>query len=75
MASLFKVLLASLLGGAGLVAVFALGLVGVSAYVGAIDGGASPGRRQPAGLAVAVACFAVVVAGVGYGIYVMLASK
>jgi hypothetical protein len=74
--SLVKVLVASLLGGAGLVAIFALGLAGVSAYVGNTEGGAAvaPGRK-PAGLMVALTSFAVVIAGVAYGISVLLNSK
>lgn len=74
--SLTKVLVASLLAGAGLVAVFALGIVGVSTYLGQqpigtqADGAAS--KRRPLGLVLAVICFAVVVAGVAYGLYVML---
>lgn len=71
-ASLGKVLVASLLAGGGLVAVFALGLVGVSAYVGETAGGPGGTVRKPLGLLVAVVCFAVVVLGVAYGLYVML---
>jgi len=68
--------MASVLAGAGLVAVFALGIVGLSAYQGQ-PGNAEPGSGQVAtrrqlGLLVALTCFAVVVAGVAYGLYVML---
>lgn len=74
--SLIKVLMASVLAGAGLVAVFALGIVGLSAYEGQL-GNAEPGSGQVAtrrqlGLLVALTCFAVVIAGVAYGLYVML---
>lgn len=74
--SLIKVLMASVLAGAGLVAVFALGIVGLSAYQGQ-PGNAEPGSgqvatRRPLGLLVALTCFAVVIAGVAYGLYVML---
>ncbi len=74
--SLIKVLMASVLAGAGLVAVFALGIVGLSAYQGQ-PGNAEPGSGQVAtrrqlGLLVALTCFAVVIAGVAYGLYVML---
>lgn len=79
-ASLFKVLIASLLGGAGLVTIFALGLTGVSAYLGGTDGGSVGGGavtagRKSVGLAVAAICFAVVVAGVAFGIWVLLRSS
>ncbi len=78
--SLFKVLVASILAGAGLVAVFAIGITGLSAYAGgapaagSAGSGAAPatGRRQPLGLVVAIVSFAVVLAGVAYGLYVML---
>ncbi|MEZ0076883.1 hypothetical protein [Planotetraspora sp. GP83] len=68
--SLWKVLVAGLLGGAGLAAVYALGLAGLSAYT-AED--TNSGAR-PAGLAVAVGCLLIVLAGAGLGIYVMLAK-
>ncbi|MEU4408804.1 hypothetical protein AB0F88_30170 [Streptosporangium sp. NPDC023963] len=59
--ALWRVLLASLLAGAGLVAVFSLALVGLSS-------GRAAGRAG-AGL-----CFLVVAAGVVLGLYVMLAE-
>ncbi|MGS2646223.1 hypothetical protein [Streptosporangium sp. LJ11] len=58
--ALWRVLLASLLAGAGLVAVFSLALVGLSS-------GRTAGRVG-AGL-----CFLVVAAGIALGLYVMLA--
>jgi hypothetical protein len=69
LSALGQVLLASLLIGAGLVAVFSVGLVGLSAYEGAA------GRRRtaaPLGLAVAGVCFAVVLGGVGLGLWSIL---
>lgn len=59
--ALWKVLLASLLAGAGLVVVFSLALVGLSS-------GRAAGRAG-AGL-----CFLVVAAGVVLGLYVMIAK-
>ncbi|MGC5015862.1 hypothetical protein ACLQ2R_34300 [Streptosporangium sp. DT93] len=59
--ALWKVLLASLLAGAGLVAVFSLALVGLS-------------TGRPAGRAGAGLCLLVVAAGVALGLYVMLAG-
>ncbi|MFF3438309.1 hypothetical protein [Streptosporangium sp. NPDC002721] len=59
--ALWKVLLASLLAGAGLVAVFSLALVGLSS--GRLAG------RAGAGL-----CFLVVAAGIVLGLHTMLAA-
>jgi hypothetical protein len=67
--ALLQVLIASVLGGAGLVAVFAVGLVGTS-FAGP-TGETSPGRRA-AGLSLAAVSFIVVGAGVVLGIYAML---
>lgn len=66
---LWKVLVAGLLGGAGLVAVYALGIAALAA--GREDGGRTPAARA-AGTSVAVACFALVLAGAVLGLYVML---
>lgn len=76
--ALLQVLISSLVGGAGLVAVFALGLVGWSAFrLGATaEGGTASARAgSVAGLVLACGCFAVVLTGVGLGLYVMLAAK
>lgn len=76
--SLTKVLIASLLAGAGLVAIFALGIAGVSAFVGQPAGppaSSEPGPVAPRrllGLILAIICFTAVLAGVVYGLYVML---
>jgi hypothetical protein len=59
--ALWKVLVAALLAGAGLVALFSMGLVGLSS-------GRAAGRAG-AGL-----CFLVVAAGIVLGLYVMLAK-
>jgi hypothetical protein len=67
--ALLQVLVASILGGAGLVAVFAVGLLGTS-FAGA-PGETTTGRRV-AGLSLAAISFLVVAAGVVTGIYAML---
>ena len=64
-ATLGQVLLASMIGGIGLVAMFGLGLRGLSA---AADGGRS------SGYVVAGGSFAVVVVGIALGLYAMLAA-
>lgn len=71
LAALGKVLLASLLAGVGLVAVFGVGLVGLSEHQGRMQDGRHSGGRggSPAWLAVAGLCFLVVLAGVALGIY------
>jgi hypothetical protein len=66
--ALLQVLVASILGGAGLVAVFAFGLVGTSL---AGQEGQTASRRA-AGLSLAAGSFLIVVAGVVLGIYAML---
>jgi hypothetical protein len=66
--ALLQVLVASVLGGAGLVAMFAVGLVGTS-LAGAE--GQTPSRRL-AGLSLAGLSFLIVAAGVVLGIYAML---
>jgi hypothetical protein len=67
--ALLQVLVASILGGAGLVAVFAIGLVGTS-FAGT-SGQTTTGRRV-AGLSLAAICFLIIAAGVVTGIYAML---
>jgi hypothetical protein len=69
--ALLQVLVASILGGAGLVAVFALGLVGTS-YASAGTTGQTSATRRVAGLSLAAISFLIVAAGVVLGIYAML---
>ena len=69
--ALGQVLLVSLLGGVGLVAAFSLGLVGISA---ANDRRVAPGLGRPAALALAGTCFAVVLLGVGLGLWTLTAG-
>jgi hypothetical protein len=69
--ALLQVLVASILGGAGLVAMFAVGLVGTSFASAGTAGQTSPGRRI-AGVSLAAVSFIIVAAGVVLGIYAML---
>ncbi len=75
LAALGQVLLTSVLAGAGLVACFALGVVGWSSWEVRADGdgaaSSSPAGRA-AGLVLTVVCFAIVVAGVAFGIFTIL---
>jgi hypothetical protein len=70
--TLGKILLIALVAGAGLTAVFSLGVAGLSR--GGYGNGAESGGtgRNRAALVLAVACFLVVAAGVGYGVSVTL---
>ncbi|RZS89942.1 hypothetical protein EV189_1722 [Motilibacter rhizosphaerae] len=75
--ALGQVLLASVVLGAGLVALFAVGLVGVSAARGetvSSDGSLGVHRGSPLGYVLAAVCFAVVLAGIGLGIWSILAK-
>jgi hypothetical protein len=84
--ALWQVVLVGLLCGAGLPALFAVGLralsVGSRQTLSVADGqaqtaGADADRvygGNPVGLAVAVACFAVVLAAIGYGVYLIVAA-
>jgi hypothetical protein len=77
LAALGKVLLASLLAGVGLVTVFGVGLVGVARWEGRVVDGHADGlsvqgvepKGSPAWLVVAAVCFAVVLAGIGVGVW------
>lgn len=78
--AVWEIVLVGLLAGAGLPAVFALGLRALGA-----PGKGRTGVREradsaalvggnPAGIAVAALCFAVVLAAIGFGIYIIVAS-
>jgi hypothetical protein len=72
-ASLGKVLAASLIGGVGLAVFFSVGLVGVSAAVGNIDdnaGSATPAKAS--GWVLAAIGFIIVALGIAAGLYVVL---
>jgi hypothetical protein len=72
--ALVKILLISLVAGAGLTAVFSIGVEALSrgGYGGEVEEGHSASERAPVGMVVAVACFVAVLAGIGYGIDVAL---
>lgn len=76
--ALWKIVVVGLLAGAGLPALFAAGLralsparaAGSGARRGQADAqGGQPSASSPLGLTVAVVCFAVVLAAIGWGIY------
>ena len=68
--ALWKIVVVGLLAGAGLPALFAVGLRALSpAQAEARSGQGQSGRSTPVGLAVAGICFAVVLAAIGWGIY------
>jgi hypothetical protein len=67
--ALGQVLLAAIIGGVGLVTLFGLGIRGLAA---ATSEGEDGGR--PAGYVLAGGSFLVVLAGIGLGIYAILAS-
>jgi hypothetical protein len=74
--SLWEIVVVGLLAGAGLPALFA---IGVRALATPARGRVSPDSgelvgRKPAGIALAAACFLVVLAAIGYGIYIIVAS-
>jgi hypothetical protein len=70
---LAKVLLIGLVAGAGLVAVFSIGIESLSrgGYASEAEEGATT-TRNPGALVLAVVCFMIVLAGIGYGISVAL---
>jgi len=85
--ALWQVVLVGLIFGAGLPALFAVGLRALSAggsrrTLSVADGqaqaaGAGADRvygGNPAGLVVAIACFAVILAAIGYGVYLIVAA-
>jgi hypothetical protein len=69
--SLWQILVAGLLGGAGLVAVYSFGLVFVNSAGGLRTGQPMRGRRLLELIAAAI-CFLIVIGGIAYGISVML---
>jgi hypothetical protein len=71
--ALWQIVVVGLLAGAGLPALFAVGLRALSIGRTQTAGGPEPERSgggvNPLGLVIAIVCFAVVVAAVGWGIY------
>ena len=74
--AIWEIVVVSLLAGAGLPAIFAIGLRALGtpgrAHVKVSDDELVGG--SPAGIVVAVLCVAVVLAAIGYGIYIIVAS-
>jgi hypothetical protein len=75
--ALWQIIVVSLICGAGLPALFAIGLKSLSATrqpVHAADQERIVGDN-PVGIAFAALCFAVVLAGIGWGIYLIVAGS
>ena len=70
----WKVLLASLLLGAGLPVIFALGVRARAHGVGQVGADGQQAPRRPVGNVLAVLCLLVVLAGVALGITIVVAS-
>lgn len=68
LSALWKIMVFGLLAGAGLPALFTVGLVSLSREPGGKAGGGLVGGSV-AGLAVAALCFLVILAAVGWGVY------
>lgn len=65
--SLLTVAVLSVVVGVAGVSIYALGVVGVNQSVGRPEG-----RRRPLGVALAVVCFAIAVASVGGGLFLIV---
>jgi hypothetical protein len=76
--ALWKIVIIGLLAGAGLPALFAVGLRAVSLPGRGGEPAAGPDDRiigtNPAGIAAGALCFVVVLAGIGWGIYSVVAG-
>lgn len=75
--ALWKIVVVGLLAGAGLPALFAIGLRALyqrpqTAASGAADDAQAPVTAGPVGVAAGVLCFAVVLAAIGWGIYTIV---
>jgi hypothetical protein len=76
--ALWQIVVVSLVCGAGLPALFAVGLRSLSLTRQPAQATADQERivgDNPAGIAFAVLCFAVVLAGIGWGIYLIVAGS
>lgn len=77
--ALWQIVVVGLIAGAGLPALFAVGLRALSMSGGRTQTAEGTtdetvGSSSPLGIAVAVVCFAVVLAAVGWGIYFIVAG-
>ncbi|GAA2744151.1 hypothetical protein [Kitasatospora cinereorecta] len=70
--ALWKIMLVGLLAGAGLPALFAVGLRALYPPGRTVGGMAGRPTAGPLGYTAAVLCFAVVLAAIGWGIYVIV---
>lgn len=73
--ALWKIVVVGLICGAGLPAVFAVGLKALSfgsGDDGATAGGSATATRHPVGVVLAAVCFAVVLAAIAWGIYLVV---
>jgi hypothetical protein len=72
--ALVKILLIGLVAGAGLTAIYSLGVEALSrgGYGSEAEDGHSTSARSPLALVMAIVCFLVVVGGVAYGVSVAL---
>jgi hypothetical protein len=86
LSALWQIVVVGLLAGAGLPALFAVGLralamPGNRVQTAGAGGGTHAGADDrvyggnPMGLALGVLCFAIVLAAIGYGIYLIVASS
>jgi hypothetical protein len=79
--ALWRIVLIGLICGAGLPALFAVGLralsIGPPTNAAVADGGPTPApaAARPLGIGVAAVCFAVVLAAIGWGIYLIVAGS
>jgi hypothetical protein len=70
--ALGKIVVVGLIAGAGLPALFAVGLVALDRRPGGAEAAPDDAKvygGNPIGLVIAAVCFAVVLAGIGWGIY------
>jgi hypothetical protein len=75
LSALWRIIVVGLLAGAGLPAIFAFGLRALASGSDAAAEGTDEDRvigGSPTGMAIAGLCFAVVLAAIGYGIYLIV---
>ena len=72
LSAIWRIVVVGLLAGAGLPALVAVGLRALSPR--ATGSGTATATVNPAGVAVAVLCFTIVLAAIGYGIYLIVAG-
>ena len=72
--AVWEIVVVGLLAGAGLPALFAVGIRALGTPARGHEAGGKLVGGSVAGAAIAVGCFAIVVGAVGYGIYIIVAS-